>query len=377
MSHLDEGRLMALLDGELTGTDQQDAERHLQSCSECSARLSELRSLMQEADGLVSDLGEPPAPASVTVSPRAERRAPRRASLRPLAWAASIVAALGLGFAGSQWLESGAMESDYAAATDPVAEPPSSAQTPPTAPSPALPEVALRSRTTQPTETGAAITGGAANQAEQDRAEAPSALLSSEAQERPLNLGETAGQSAVLRDSVPAAVAAQGDNRAPTTQSSAKAADQFARLDQPAREETPAERRMAAAPAGGAGLRQRTQATPVFQRVTMEEAVRHLSGVIRLIDGLAPEEFAVAQPDSARPLVRVLYRVGSGENRLFLEQRRADNSFVASDLQRPAQTVAQGAVVNQLSWNDLRGFELTLAGPFSVDSLFHFKTLVK
>jgi hypothetical protein len=109
----------------------------------------------------------------------------------------------------------------------------------------------------------------------------------------------------------------------------------------------------------------------------MEEAVRHLEGVIRLIDGLTPEEFEVAASDSAQSLVRVVYRVGPAESRLVLEQRRADNSFVASDLQSRQQAVDQPELVNRLSWNDLRGFALTLWGPITRDSLFHFKTLVK
>jgi hypothetical protein len=109
----------------------------------------------------------------------------------------------------------------------------------------------------------------------------------------------------------------------------------------------------------------------------MEEAVRHLGGIIRLIDGLTPEEFEVAATDSAQPLVRVTYRIGQAENRLFLEQRRVDNSFVASDLQTLAPAVELARNGNILSWNDLRGFSLTLVGPFSADSLFHFKTLVK
>ena len=118
MPHLDEGLLMALLDGELTGIQQQDADYHLQSCPECSARLQELRGFMQEADGLVSDLGEPPALAPSAITPVADRRTQRRLPPRAFAWAASIVAALGLGFAGSQWLKSDRIESDYAAGGD-------------------------------------------------------------------------------------------------------------------------------------------------------------------------------------------------------------------------------------------------------------------
>jgi hypothetical protein len=75
--------------------------------------------------------------------------------------------------------------------------------------------------------------------------------------------------------------------------------------------------------------------------------------------------------------VRVLYRVGPAESRLFLEQRRVDNSFVASDLQNPTLSAGRVSSGNVLTWNDLRGFALLLSGPFSADSLFHFKTLVK
>jgi hypothetical protein len=109
----------------------------------------------------------------------------------------------------------------------------------------------------------------------------------------------------------------------------------------------------------------------------MEEAVRQLSGAIRLIDGLTPDEFAVAASDGVQPLVRVIYRVGPAESPLFLEQRRVDNSFVASDLQRSPEVVEPTTGLNRLSWNDLHGFTLTLVGPFGRDSLSHFKTLVK
>jgi hypothetical protein len=372
MQHLDEGLLMALLDGELAGNELQDAELHLRSCPECSARLAELKGFMQEADGLVSDLGEPPAQSPAPIAPPTERRAPWRLSYRPLAWAASIVAALGLGFAGSQWLGSNRIAADYAAGATPEAEQPSPASIPP-APSPAAPEVALRQQGGQPAITGNAA--GPVDEADQARREPPSALLSSQVTDpRPIE-GEVAERAITARDTALGDIAAGRDAPAPAAQSSAKATDQFARADRLAREEaSTAERRMAASPANGAGFRQRS---PVFQPVTMEEAVRHLSGVIRLIDGLTPEEFSVAGTDSTHPLVRVLYRVGPAESRLFLEQRRVDNSFVASDLQTPTLSVAPGSAGNSLTWNDLRGFTLTLSGRFSADSLFHFKTLVK
>jgi len=376
MPHLDEGLLMALLDGELTGSEQQEAERHLQSCAECSARLEELKGFMQEADGLVSDLGEPPELVP-SVVPMADRRTPRRLEPRTLAWAASIVAALGLGFAGSQLLLHDKMPTNYAAGADQRDEASSPPATP-TSPSAAPPEVALRQEQ-QPTESG--VTGRLGPADERDRAGVGEQTTpqSNEALSLRSNIGEVAGEGAVTgRDSQLADVAAtRRDSPVPaptaTTQASAKMAELAIREESQARDQ----RAAAASPANGAGFRARLQVAPVFQRVTMEQAVGYLSGAIRLIDGLTPEEFSVSGADSLRPLVRVLYRVGPAEARLLLEQSRVDNSFVASDLQRQAQAVTQGTSGNTLSWNDLRGFALTLTGPFSPDSLFHFKTLVK
>lgn len=39
MSHLDEGQLTCLLDGELTATERTEVEAHLATCSECRALL--------------------------------------------------------------------------------------------------------------------------------------------------------------------------------------------------------------------------------------------------------------------------------------------------------------------------------------------------
>jgi anti-sigma factor RsiW len=372
MSHLDEGLLMALLDGELKGTERQDAELHLRTCAECSARLAELQGFMQEADGLVADLGEPPALAASPPVVVREAKRPRL-SPRTLAWAASIVAALGLGFAGSQWWGSKRVESDLAAGVDHRTE---AAQpvTPP-APSAAPPEVALRQRERPPAETGPATAGQVALEGDQARARADEsrALLSNEEPTVPPSLGEAAGQSGAARDTALADLAARRDNRSQPTEPAAKAAEQFARA------ETSVTQQMAprAAIPNAANLRLQSSAPLTFQRVSMEEAVRHLAGVIRLIDGLTPEEFFVAGTDDTHPLVRVIYRVGPAEARLVLEQRRADNSFVASDLQNPTLSAGRVSSGNVLTWNDLRGFALLLSGPFSADSLFHFKTLVK
>ena len=76
MSHLDEGTLHALLDGELETTEVAEIQAHLGSCASCGLRLREVKEFLAEADRLVAavELGARPAAA---VPPPAAREAPR------------------------------------------------------------------------------------------------------------------------------------------------------------------------------------------------------------------------------------------------------------------------------------------------------------
>ena len=56
MSHLDEGTLHALLDGELGSTELMEIEAHLAGCSACSTRLRTAREFLEEADRLVGSV---------------------------------------------------------------------------------------------------------------------------------------------------------------------------------------------------------------------------------------------------------------------------------------------------------------------------------
>lgn len=96
MSHLDEGTLHALLDGEIPSAELAPIQAHLSACPECRARLEAERELMEEADGLV-DLVEVPVGAESL--PRATRSGLSRGGwLRGLGWAASVIGAAGLGY---------------------------------------------------------------------------------------------------------------------------------------------------------------------------------------------------------------------------------------------------------------------------------------
>ena len=72
MSHLDEGTLHALLDGELGSTELMEIEAHLAGCAACSTRLRTAREFLQEADRLVGSVqfGNYGAAASAAATPR-------------------------------------------------------------------------------------------------------------------------------------------------------------------------------------------------------------------------------------------------------------------------------------------------------------------
>lgn len=56
MSHLDEGTLHAMLDGELEPNDVAEIQAHLASCSSCGLRLREVRQFLDEADRLIASV---------------------------------------------------------------------------------------------------------------------------------------------------------------------------------------------------------------------------------------------------------------------------------------------------------------------------------
>ncbi|HEY0351696.1 MAG TPA: zf-HC2 domain-containing protein [Gemmatimonadales bacterium] len=69
MSHLDEGTLHALLDGELDLSEVSEIQMHLGTCVACGSRLQEVKQVLAEADRLV---GAVEVPAGRAPRPRAE-----------------------------------------------------------------------------------------------------------------------------------------------------------------------------------------------------------------------------------------------------------------------------------------------------------------
>jgi hypothetical protein len=59
MSHLDEGTLHALLDGELELSEVSEIQMHLGTCVACGSRLQEVKQVLAEADRLVGAMEVP------------------------------------------------------------------------------------------------------------------------------------------------------------------------------------------------------------------------------------------------------------------------------------------------------------------------------
>lgn len=128
MSHVADGALHAYLDGACDERERREIETHLEACQDCRARLDEAAALSRHASELLSELEplSPRAPAWREIEARAAARSrggTRRSRLKPLAWAASIVIAFGLGWM-SQPLLFVARDAAYApASAPPAAEP--------------------------------------------------------------------------------------------------------------------------------------------------------------------------------------------------------------------------------------------------------------
>jgi len=142
-----------------------------------------------------------------------------------------------------------------------------------------------------------------------------------------------------------------------------QANDELARRDLPA---APTTSRVAEA-AGG----EREAAT--FRRVPMEEAVRNLSGSIRLIDGMNPASVTIGPgrlvpgANPGREVVRVIYADPRG-GQLVLDQQLGETGGAFNGLMAGDTLVAAGENGTQVRWID-RKFWMSLSGSGPADSL--------
>ncbi len=296
MQHPDDGTLHALLDGEIPSGELPAVQAHLDRCDACRARLDEARAFAAEADGLIVAIEVPDAPG-VAARPAAPR--PTARPVRSLAWAASLVAAVALGWAArglrvapadpaSSTVQLAVEDAVPPAPASRPAEQAPPAGAPPTGPVPeagatrapaASPAPVARDDRAPSDAAGGRLPGPAGTTAERETAATPPAVVST--------------RQALAAEPEPAG--------AVPLRARAAAVEEAKAL----------ERREAA------------DADAAFGPVTLEEAVRRLGGTIRLVDGLLPRRV-----EAMGPVVRVRYPAAGGD--LVLELWREGDTLRAT-----------------------------------------------
>jgi anti-sigma factor RsiW len=379
MSHLDEGTLHALLDGELEMTEVKEIQAHLGSCSACGTRLRQVKEFYAEADRLVGSLELPGATTaaaagsgsrSATLEPRTEVarvRAPlpptpegpppiflpdnpdwserSRRLIGPMKWAALLVVCVGAGFLASEMRRGPAFSSVPAGAPDSSS-----------------PVLSTEEATPQP-DSGALATAAVARRpAESKMAQARDDLAKSKdtseglldsataANDETLELSERTEPQAAPRANKPAQPAPSNvrNEAAKALQDldrerrAERAAAATAALDASRRREADAAKQSqsngavvvtatnpAPTPAPAAAPPQRTleQRADTYLRIGLDEAARQLGRPVHVIEGLSPLFMGLAQgrtspgADTTRPVVRVVYQDAQGRLILLDQQR--------------------------------------------------------
>ncbi len=331
MSHLDEGVLHGVLDGEIPARDLAEIQKHLAECSECQARFAEAREFRDESLAMIERLDPAPVAAAIVTNIAKGTRRPRWRI--PTAWAATIIGAVGIGYA-----IGGIQGRSAAPATIPmeVAAVPPPAPDISAAPVPATdvgpkPVVALAEKRSQPVATDRTGPRPGANEV---IPVAGARLAAADSKVEEISATPLPSQPPRAKDGALAAAAeAQRDVR-----------------DEPAAAAPPAmakQRSMSTEEAdrGGAQSRASRQAllradgpvipNPADQRrrtISAVAAINALGGSIRLVDGLTPARF-----EQQGEVVRVVYRTPVGT--VVLEQWRAGD-LLAHELIAPREAPA-------------------------------------
>ena len=301
MSHLDEGMIHALLDGEIPSAELPPIQAHLGACAECRARLAEEQELLETSDRLIELIEVPAAGATTAARPVSPVH---RTWSRNLAWAAIVVLAAGIGY----WTrgsvrpapdEPNAVEQQRAVAETVYAR----------SPEPAVPVEPARER-------GATLTS-------QDRADASARKPAREqagSQERldqpkaaePQSSAKAASDVAIPPPA-PRVVATESTTTRPLNQAPAALAPPVTAAAPRSRRLGEGQLRLEEVVVTGVG-EGRLGKLAAASAITFPDAIRKLGGTLRLIDGLIPERL-----ETVGETIRVVYPTGFGD--LVLSQR--------------------------------------------------------
>lgn len=386
MSHVDEGTLHALLDGELAPAEVLEVQTHFATCPACSSRLDDARKLLAETERLVTALEaavplggetatartarsvaapppprrpvEPPARPAATpplpaASPETLVLIPnnptateiRRSRRKVMGWAAGFLVVIGAGVLGVQ-MRNGFFDKKPAGTLKIRPEEfstPGGSDLPPPTPA-AKPQGAL----------GLSIPESTADQARNAPPPAAPATQAAPAAKPASAAGAAAGAPAP--STKPAQPAASGifpsaEDRQAIVDRAAKATEELDRERNRERAAAAtaaldAQRKQAAARQAAAQANPTPAPTPapppvptidqrsrIANRIGLDEAARQLGGPLHAIDGMSRQLVGVVSPqlvpgsDTSRAVVRAVY-VDRAGRLIFLDQQRV----------RPGQT---------------------------------------
>jgi anti-sigma factor RsiW len=380
MSHLDEGTLHALLDGELDIAEVREIQTHLGTCAACDSRLQDVKQFLAEADRLVGALETPsgssrpryePAPppdnrvtppqrelppwepAPELLLPDSVEKLERRRWARTFRWAAMILVIFGVGrvIKGALRPDKPTLEltsRDVARAAAPAAV---------VSPEEAGNFDTASAREYRPAPVSRAKSDKLAPQAKvlANRAAPAPAAPASAVDETVTTAVEAKDSDAAPQDSQTLAALGRADTNAEqpredqdlaTRQAAAAALEELDRERvrsraaaataalQPARAEGP--------PAAEPAPRTLEQRAQVYLRIGLDEAASQLGRPVHVIEQMTPEFIGltpgrlVPGADPNRPVVRVVY----------LDRGR----MVLLDQQRMRTGQAPGAAAGNLRW---------------------------
>jgi hypothetical protein len=345
MPHVDEGQVHAYLDGQLEYADpakRRELEHHIAECASCAALLEEARAVSERANALLRDASqaEPTVPPFEAIVERAADRAAttsvnRLGRFRTLAWAASVILAVGLGLYARPYVFERRDVALAPEASDPQAEVApddevavlafqatneAEAAAPLPSRSPAARVAAGRGVASTP-EAPAPVT---ARDAEVDRLEARDEL----AEDAPAVPAPTPVQEpAEQRRETPDVAKAQPAEEQERADAAARRLEPDSRADRLARaRQAPRDRGfvdldsaptalaagLAADSFGVAGARAPTAAGSTIAGSTIEEAHAHLGGPLVAVPGLQVVS-VVIDSVAGRPAVQLVQRLDSGD----------------------------------------------------------------
>lgn len=396
MSHIEEGRLHAYLDGECAAREMEQIEAHLEICDDCQNRLAAARSASRAASDLLAEVEPGPmsAPGWRELEERAAartRKATRPIWARPsLAWAAVIAVAFGLGWFSNTYWSSASYPpaADYRRPQTPVFAADALEREQPS-------QTATRAQTDAQLGQQAGESEIAEALASQDRR----LKTANELPAPPTEPGRRAAAEPEMKEADREGAAAGEQAPTPPTEDLARAATEKVaprlRVPEPGvagvqaqsqpteRQELQEARRDQALPYADtlgaftertSWLRAATdEAAAGFLSVQPVDAAAWLNGELRTLPDLELMRVEVGPGSSVTggrpdlPAVRLSYEDAAGHPIILIQQRIGDR-IPETDLSQPVLTVDPSGRASY-RWIDDRGYQLILVGRISSDSL--------